>query len=265
MTKITYDKIGQDYNSTRKADPIITNRLISFLAPKTGLKYLDIGCGTGNYTIGLANFGINICGVDPSEKMLNVARSLDTNIRWEIGRAEKTSFENDVFDGITGVLTLHHWLNLEESFRELNRVLKEKGIIVLFTATPEQMEGYWLNHYFPKMMERSISQMPSLERVNQFLENTPLKIIQNEKYYIHDQLQDKFLYVGKNNPALYLDEKIRTGISSFSNLANQDEVNEGLMKLSNDIANGRVKEIMKSYDNDRGDYMFIKIQKDTNR
>ena len=32
--EVKYDKIGIDYNSTRKADPFLTNKLIEHLNPK---------------------------------------------------------------------------------------------------------------------------------------------------------------------------------------------------------------------------------------
>ncbi|GEM_PF-6650513 len=58
-----------------------------------------------------------------------------------------------------------------------------------------------------------------------------------EKYFIKDDLQDCFLYVGKNNPNRYFDETIRHEISSFSSLTNIEEVKQGLSKLKNDIDN----------------------------
>ena len=61
-----YDAIGTGYNSTRQADPYLTSRLLYFLKPQPGKLYLDIGCGTGNYTIALSNQGLNFTGVEPS-------------------------------------------------------------------------------------------------------------------------------------------------------------------------------------------------------
>lgn len=50
MTKPIYDTIGKTYDSTRQADPEITQKLLELLCPIVGGKYLDIGCGSGNYT-----------------------------------------------------------------------------------------------------------------------------------------------------------------------------------------------------------------------
>ncbi len=45
-----YDAIGTNYNQTRKADPYLTEQLLKHLNPTKEGVYLDIGCGTGNYT-----------------------------------------------------------------------------------------------------------------------------------------------------------------------------------------------------------------------
>jgi 2-polyprenyl-3-methyl-5-hydroxy-6-metoxy-1,4-benzoquinol methylase len=52
------DKIGIDYNSIRKAEPYLTKRLNEHLNPNKDGTYLDIGCGTGNYTMELEKNGL---------------------------------------------------------------------------------------------------------------------------------------------------------------------------------------------------------------
>lgn len=252
-----YDSIGTNYNLTRKADSFLTHKLVQHLNPlKDGL-YLDIGCGTGNYTNELQKKGYQFIGIDPSEKMLEKAIRKNTQIDWRIGSAENTGLPKNHVDGIMGSLTLHHWADLKESFLELHRVLKPKGKIVIFTATPEQMEGYWLNWYFPKMLSNSIDQMPPLELLKTALKNAGIQFLGTENYSIRPDLQDHFLYCGKHNPELYFDEQIRQGISSFSSLANQTEVVQGLAQLRKDIDNGKITKVIKDYKNDLGDYIFI--------
>jgi ubiquinone/menaquinone biosynthesis C-methylase UbiE len=77
-----YDTIGKDYNLTRQADNYITERLYYHLNPETGKIYLDIGCGTGNYTHALNKKGVQFIGIDPSEKMLDKAKLQNQNITW---------------------------------------------------------------------------------------------------------------------------------------------------------------------------------------
>ena len=56
--------------------------------------------------------------------MLNNVRTTHEEIRWEIGSAKSIPLDDDSVNGIVATLTVHHWRNLEESFEELNRVLK---------------------------------------------------------------------------------------------------------------------------------------------
>ncbi|WP_400077759.1 class I SAM-dependent methyltransferase [Winogradskyella sp. R77965] len=254
---VKYNQIGINYNQTRKADPYLTEQLVKHLSPKKQGLYLDIGCGTGNYTNVLQEKGFQFIGIDPSIEMLQKAQAKNQNIQWKIGSAEKTDLPQHSIDGIVGTLTIHHWTNLTRAFSELAYILKPDGKIVIFTSTPTQMKGYWLNHYFPKMLEDSITQMPSIEAVENAMKLSNLKISKTETYSIKPNLKDQFLYCGKQNPKLYFDDNIRHGISSFSALANLEEVETGLETLRIDIDSGKIDEIIKSYENDFGDYLYI--------
>ncbi|MEL7269000.1 MAG: class I SAM-dependent methyltransferase [Bacteroidota bacterium] len=259
--KAKYDRIGVNYDQTRKADPYIASRLLFHLQPNLEGLYLDIGCGTGNYTHELQKNGFRFIGIDPSLEMLEKAQMRNSEIDWRIGSAENTRLSDNQLDGIVASLTLHHWTNLQKGFAELNRVLKQRGTLVVFTATPTQMQGYWLNRYFPEMLNDAIQQMPSMKSIEESLVKSGFEISGKELYFIQPDLQDKFLYCGKQNPELYFDSRIRNGISSFADLARQKEVEQGLFQLQKDIDSGAIHEVIQSYQNDMGDYIFITAQK----
>jgi len=193
--------------------------------------------------------------------MLEKAKSRYKQIDWQFGSAENTGLPETSVDGIIGSLTIHHWANLKQGFAELYRVLKPSGRIVIFTSTPQQMKGYWLNHYFPKMLVDSIAQMPSLEKVTEAIAFSGLDLLSTHQYAIHPDLEDHFLYCGKHDPERYFDQRIRQGISSFSSLSNRDEVENGLAALRKDIDSGKVVEVIQSYENDLGDYLYLIGQK----
>jgi len=259
---VKYDTIGQNYNNTRRADPFLLGRLVHHLHPHPNGHYLDIGCGTGNYTIEIVQHGLSFVGVDPSQKMLEEARRRSNDITWLQGTAEKIPVGDALFDGGIGTLTIHHWHNLNKAFCEIARVLNPQGRLVLFTSTPGQMEGYWLTHYFPQMLQASKEQMPSMTKICNALTGSGLKLLYTENYDVRDDLQDSFLYVGKNNPERYFDPAVRNGISSFSSLAYREEVEDGLLKLRNDIDNNRFESIKRSYHNSNGDYVFVVLEKE---
>ena len=259
--KAKYDHIGSDYNNTRQADPYLVSRLFDHLKPDPAGKYLDIGCGTGNYTIAIQKKGVDFIGIDPSESMLEKARQRNRQITWKQGTAEKTELPAESVDGIIASLTIHHWENLNVAFAELFRVLKPGGRIVIFTSTPDQMQGYWLRHYFPRMLTESMVQMPSLESTVAAMESAGFTILHTEPYSVRSDLRDLFLYSGKYDPELYFKQEVRSGISSFSALANAEEVAAGLKQLRKDIDNRKVDQVMKSFENKGGDYLFVVGQK----
>lgn len=254
-----YDVIGTNYNTTRRADPYLFSRLLTLLNPFPEGTYLDIGCGTGNYTKKFDQQGYQFIGIDPSEKMLKKAKSSENNVQWKIGKAEKLGLPEHSVDGIIASLTLHHWDSLAKGFKSLKKVLKPNGKIVIFTATPAQMKGYWLCHYFPKMLEDSSIQMPSLQAIENNVSINGFYISTTEKYFIKPDLEDLFLYSGKHNPALYFKPEVRHGISSFSALSNASEVAIGLDSLEKDIASGNINDIIKNYQNTEGDYLFLVV------
>lgn len=103
-----------------------------------------------------------------------------------------------------------------------------------------------------------MKQMPSLDSVKQALKINGFKNVSTEKYFVPDDLTDYFLYSGKNRPHVYLDKNVRQGISSFSDLSKQREATNGLTRLNLDIKSNEILNIIQQYENENGDYLFIK-------
>lgn len=256
-----YDIAAERYNYTRTADKFIAGQIEQLLLPQKELNYLDIGCGTGNYTIKLYDRGINIQGIDPSEAMLTKAKEKSAEIIWTAGYAEQLPFADNYFSGAIATLTVHHWSNLADGFLEVYRNLKPGGKFVIFTATQEQMRSYWLCHYFPKMMEKSIGQMPAYNTLVDKCTAAGFVKLLEKKYFIQDDLEDLFLYSGKNKPDLYLDQNIRENISSFKMLGNQSEIQNGLKMLTSDLTDENFEKVKRLFDDQSGDYLFLQFQK----
>lgn len=256
-----YDKIGDGYNQTRHADPFITSELLRLLNPQSEGSYLDIGCGTGNYLEAFSKKGFSFYGADPSEIMLEEARRKNTGARLVKASSENLPFNDAHFDGCTAVLTMHHWQDLEKGLREIYRVLKPGARFVMFSFCPEQMRGYWLHHYFPKMIEDSGQQLPHRHEMVKCLINAGFKKPETHPYFIKEDLKDHFLYSYKFEPVRYLDPQVRHNISSFRTFCSTGELATGIKKLERDISSGEIDWIQKKYTNNLGDYIFICAQK----
>jgi SAM-dependent methyltransferase len=256
-----YDEIGAHYDTTRQADPYIVGRLIHHLRVESAGTYLDLACGTGNYSVAVANAGNHVHGIDQSRRMIAAARQKGRAVTWHLGNVEALPFRAEVFSGVMCTLAIHHFRALLPAFREVFRVLA-RGRYVLFTSTAEQMRGYWLGAYFPTAMERSVAQMPSLQEILQALEQSGFAAIHTESYEVRHDLQDFFLYSGKHRPEIYLDPRVRSGISTFAALADAAEVQDGCRRLSQDIQSGRLAEVMAGYQQAQGDYLFVISEKE---
>src|SRR5690606_26952991 len=131
----------------------------------------------------------------------------------------------------------------------------------MLSFTPAQMKGYWLWRYFPIMMEQSSVIVPEWQEMESMLRQAGFTSITTEKYSVHDELQDHFLYAHKRRPEMYLLPEVRNGASSFTAFADGQELAAGLTELEKDIASGAINGIMEQYENDMGDYLFIKATK----
>lgn len=252
-----YDKIGIKYDTTRRADPFILSRLGALLEVKRSRNYVDIACGTGNYTSELANLGGEWFAFDQSKKMLKEARIKSSLVTWKQLDVTATDFDDDYFEGATCSLAIHHFPDLERAFKEIGRILRPGGKFIIFTATPDQMYSYWLHHYFPIMMERSCNKMPTLEVLEANLAQAGISLEITEPFFITPDLQDFFLYSGKQRPKMYLSESVRNGISSFHEFCSHSELNCGLSRLRDDIETGAIKAIIEKFENEHGDYLFV--------
>jgi ubiquinone/menaquinone biosynthesis C-methylase UbiE len=103
---------------------------------------LDVGCGTGQATIEIANKFIQVYGIDTLQEQIDNATPRD-NIIYQVGPGEDlTKFKDHSVDLIT-VGTAFHWFKHDEFFHEAKRVLKDNGTLAVF--------GY----YFPVIKNES--------------------------------------------------------------------------------------------------------------
>lgn len=254
-----YDAIGASYPATRRADAAIVSALAMHLGLHADGQYLDLGCGSGNYTLALAARGGRWLAIDASATMLGHARGRPgaEHVTWLQGDAAALPCADACFDGVLCTLAIHHFGALGPAFTEIARVLRRGAPFVCFTSLAGQMRHYWLWHYFPRMMAASTRQMPQRAVLEAALFAAGLTQVQIEPFAVTPALQDLFLYSGKQRPALYLDAGVRANISSFARLCPQDELQQGLAALRRDLDAGRFAAEACCADGESGDYAFV--------
>jgi ubiquinone/menaquinone biosynthesis C-methylase UbiE len=102
---------------------------------------LELGCGTGFFLLNLIQSGVARRGsvTDLSPGMVKVAtrngQSLGLDIDGRVADAERIPYDDDTFDLVVGHAVLHHIPDVEQSLREVLRVLKPGGRFV-FAGEP---------------------------------------------------------------------------------------------------------------------------------
>ncbi|HBX23366.1 MAG TPA: class I SAM-dependent methyltransferase [Desulfotomaculum sp.] len=136
-----FDDMADSYDSWyetpsgRVVDRIEKEVIYSYLEPWAGMKVLDVGCGTGHYTLDLAAQGLDVTGVDISRPMLEQARAKAQHAGLDIQFLEADAFQlpfNDQsFDAVIAVTVLEFAPDLSTALRETLRVLKTGGRLVV--------------------------------------------------------------------------------------------------------------------------------------
>ncbi|MBI5189979.1 MAG: class I SAM-dependent methyltransferase [Nitrospirae bacterium] len=106
--------------------------LFSLADFRDGDRVLDAGCGTGVYMRELNGMGLNPVGVDADEGMLSYAAS--SCGRWALlagAAAEALPFKDASFDRVVSVCTLEFVAAPETAVREMARMLKQGGILLV--------------------------------------------------------------------------------------------------------------------------------------
>jgi len=102
---------------------------------------LDVGTGTGHFACELADMGLRVTAIDPSEAMLNVARAKRNDIVWQRAAAEALPFSDNSFDLVLSVTTLEFVQDPGGALREMYRVTKPKGRLVVATLNRDSSWG----------------------------------------------------------------------------------------------------------------------------
>ena len=112
---------------------------MSLKKPHNGkLRILDVGCGTGFFTILLAKQGHQVTGTDLTPDMVANSRILakeeQVNCNFEIMDAEHLSFADNSFDVVISRNLTWTLPEAAQAYKEWTRVLKPGGVLLNFDA-----------------------------------------------------------------------------------------------------------------------------------
>ena len=169
-TREGYDRWSEIYDD--EANPLVMleePEVANALGEVKGLAVLDVGCGTGRHAVRLARAGAVVTGIDFSSGMLDKARRKPgaDAVRFVQQDASGTlPFEPRSFDRVISCLVVDHVRDLPVFFRELGRVCRDDGFIVVSVMHPAMMlKGVQARFHdprtgarvFPQSVENQIS------------------------------------------------------------------------------------------------------------
>jgi len=145
-------------------DKIWRKKAIGLLASSHPKFILDVATGTGDFAIQALSLNPDkIIGVDISEGMLGHGRdkiqqrALQDRIELLAGDSENLPFEENKFDAATVAFGVRNFEHLERGLREINRVLKPGGtLVVLEFSKPsrfpmKQLYSFYFKFILPKL------------------------------------------------------------------------------------------------------------------
>ncbi len=117
-----------------------SEKIIQLLGNLKGKNILDLGCGTGRYSILLAKKGANVFAVDFSKEMLTEAKKKARNAKIRITFKQydlkRRLNLKEKFDVIISTLVIGHFRNPNLFFSRISHMLKPNGICLISTFHP---------------------------------------------------------------------------------------------------------------------------------
>ncbi|XP_075034739.1 putative methyltransferase DDB_G0268948 [Mixophyes fleayi] len=98
---------------------------------------VDVGCGTGRYTLPLAPHFKKVLGIDISDSQINLAKehTLAENVSYMVAPAEQLPLKDASVDLVNAGLAAH-WFKVDKFVNEATRVIKTNGCLAVHAFHP---------------------------------------------------------------------------------------------------------------------------------
>jgi ubiquinone/menaquinone biosynthesis C-methylase UbiE len=172
MRRISYDvEQYQDYARGRALTEDQLRAWIdafgSLLPARRPLAGLDVGSGTGRFTPALAQAFGPVTGIEPAARMREIAAAsaAHPDARYLAGSAEDIPLPSASADYALMFLSWHHVQDKPAAARELARVIRPGGRLLLRSQFSDHMPRLWWLAYFPRGYQVDASMYQPLHEV----------------------------------------------------------------------------------------------------
>lgn len=140
MARVDYDEMSERYDAGRHLDDWQVEPWrpeIAAALPDDARRVLDLGSGTGQWSARLARwFGVHVVGVEPSAGMRANATT-GAGVHVVGGAAEQLPLIDGCVDAAWLSVVVHHFDDLRAAAREIRRVVRDGGRVLLSSAVPD--------------------------------------------------------------------------------------------------------------------------------
>lgn len=141
--KDCFSRVAGGYANYRPTYPAALFEWLASLAPNRGFAW-DCACGNGQATLTIARYFARVIATDASVEQIKAAPRECANVDWRVAPAEKSGLD-DRSVGLVTVAQALHWFDFDAFYREVHRVLRDDGAIVVWTYGMNQVEGGVVN------------------------------------------------------------------------------------------------------------------------
>lgn len=199
---LNYETLSTPYAHHRRTDPRIAARVHRALGPARTV--LNVGAGAGSYE----PTDRYVVAVEPSPTQRRQRHSQGA-VPAVIATADALPFDDDSFDAVMAMVTLHHWPDIAIGLRSLRRVAR--GPVVILTFDPEAFDTFWLAQLLPELFTAERQRFPTIPQLQAMLGGTS----EVEEISIPFDCVDGFTEAFYGRPEAFLNDNVRRAQSCW--------------------------------------------------
>lgn len=162
-------------------------------------KFLEVGCGMGYFSNKATQLGARVTGVDVGANLIKMCRATNKKAKFLVASASDLPFKDNTYDVLLSTEVIEHVEMQSLALKEMVRVLKPRGIMVITTPNrifktafdllsligirPYKGNEKW---YFPWVLKKEL-ELNGLKVVKEYYFN----FVYPNKYL--DKLENKFI------------------------------------------------------------------------
>lgn len=184
-----YDRSPMQWFLFRPSYRTLLSELVRWPRTREPFHLLDIGCGTGTFAAMVFGAGLpaHVVGLDYAASMCRMAsqKACQANatdrIRFLNGDSEHLPFADNSFDVITCSNSFHHYPHQDRVVREMHRVLRPGGRLVILDGFRDNVVGWFIfDVIVGRLVERHIHHA-TWKQIREYLDEAGFQRVRQRK------------------------------------------------------------------------------------